>query len=101
MVSFRFFLVSIIAVFLALAVGITMGATVIDKATVDLLRSQIRATNARADGTKRQNDDLGNQLRRATEFESSAAAVFVNGTHIGVPIDRKSTRLNSSHVSRS
>ena len=33
MINFRFHLVSLIAVFLALALGVVMGATVIDRAT--------------------------------------------------------------------
>src|SRR3954468_272290 len=86
MVSFRFFLVSIIAMFLALAVGITMGATVIDKATVDLLRGQIRTANTRADNTRRQNDDLSAQLDKANKFDNAAAATFVDSALVGVPV---------------
>ena len=79
MVSFRFYLVSVTAIFLALAVGITVGATVIDKATVDLLHSQIRAANRRADETANTNKDLQNQLDQRDAFESSGARAFVQG----------------------
>src|SRR3954451_671945 len=72
--------------FLALAVGITMGATVIDKATVDLLRGQIRTANARADNTRRQNDDLRAQLEKANNFDDAAAANFVDSALVGVPV---------------
>src|SRR3954470_11607176 len=72
--------------FLALAVGITMGATVIDKATVDLLRGQIRTANARADNTRRQNDDLSAQLDKANKFDNAAAATFVDSALVGVPV---------------
>ena len=37
MINFRFHIVSLIAVFLALALGIVMGATVVNRAIVDRL----------------------------------------------------------------
>ncbi|MBV9664035.1 MAG: copper transporter, partial [Actinobacteria bacterium] len=43
MINFRYHLVSLTAVFLALAIGIAMGATVVDQATVKLLRSQLES----------------------------------------------------------
>ena len=51
MINFRFHLASLIAVFLALAIGIVMGSTVVKEATVKGLRSEIhrveRSSNAR------------------------------------------------------
>ena len=40
MLNFRFHVVSLVAVFLALAIGIIMGSTVIDRALVDTLEEQ-------------------------------------------------------------
>jgi hypothetical protein len=93
MVSFRFHLVSVIAVFLALALGITMGATVIDHATVELLRGQIRtATQQRTDSDKAKSDAIAqknavqDQLNKAVGFEQGAAPLLVSGRLSNVPV---------------
>lgn len=86
MVSFRFFLVSVTAIFLALAVGITVGATVIDKATVDLLHSQIRSANTRAANAEKTNKALSDRLAQADEFETKTAGAFVLGRLSETPI---------------
>ncbi len=49
MISFRYHLVSIVAVFLALGLGLLAGTTVIDKRLVDNLKRQTGVANARAD----------------------------------------------------
>ncbi len=41
MIDFRYHVVSLVAVFLALTVGIVIGATALDRATVDSLRGQV------------------------------------------------------------
>ncbi|MDQ1397825.1 MAG: hypothetical protein QOG64_3084 [Acidimicrobiaceae bacterium] len=86
MVSFRFYLVSVIAVFLALAVGIAMGATVIDKATVDLLRNNIRTAEAHASAADQQHRVDSDKLQQATAFEDAAAATLVKGRLPGIPV---------------
>src|SRR4051812_24695487 len=86
MVSFRFYLVSITAVFLALAVGITMGATVIDRATVDLLEGQIKTARAQRDATNARNDVLNNQLTARNGVDEQLVPRFVEGTLTGVPV---------------
>jgi hypothetical protein len=86
MVSFRYHLVSVIAVFLALAVGIAMGATVIDKATVDLLRSQIKTAQAQRNATTHQNDLLVKENDTIKRFEDQAAPRFVQGALQGLPV---------------
>lgn len=78
MVSFRFYLVSVTAIFLALAVGITVGATVIDKATVDLLHSQIQRAKTEVSSTNKRNDVLQGALDAANRFDSANAATFVH-----------------------
>jgi hypothetical protein len=86
MVSFRFFLVSVSAIFLALAVGITVGATVIDKATVDLLHTQIHSADARVAETGRENSDLKTKLKQLNDFDANAAGAFVQGRLTEVPV---------------
>ncbi|MFN8036086.1 MAG: copper transporter [Acidimicrobiia bacterium] len=64
MINFRFHLVSLVAVFLALAVGVVMGSTVIDRAIVDGLHSQINRIEAKADKAEADNADLRSEGRR-------------------------------------
>ena len=55
MINFRFHIVSLIAVFLALALGVVMGSTVIDRAIVDGLHDRIdrrRAERGRRSGPR-------------------------------------------------
>jgi len=68
MVNFRFHLVSLTAVFLALAIGIAMGATVVDQATVKLLRSQLDNVRKRSNDTNTQNDELRAEVSRWRSF---------------------------------
>ena len=68
MINFRYHLVSLTAVFLALAIGIAMGATVVDQATVKLLRSQLDSVRTRANNTNTQNDVLRAEVSRWRRF---------------------------------
>jgi len=68
MINFRFHLVSLTAVFLALAIGIAMGATVVDQATVKLLRSQLDNVRNRSNDTNDQNDALRAEISRWRRF---------------------------------
>ncbi len=68
MIHFRYHLVSLIAVFLALAIGVAMGATVIDRAIVDALRTQVSSAERRADQIKRDNDELKDEQARNSAY---------------------------------
>jgi hypothetical protein len=61
-INFRFHLVSLVAVFLALAVGIVMGYGVLGQATVDTLRHRIDAVEANAEARRHENDALHNEV---------------------------------------
>jgi hypothetical protein len=58
MVNFRYHIVSLVAVFLALGIGILMGTTAIDQGLVTRLRSQTSGLEGRLAGLQDQNDDL-------------------------------------------
>jgi copper transport outer membrane protein MctB len=79
MVSFRFHLVSLTAVFLALALGIAMGATVVDRATVDLLQSRLNKVEANSNKTNRDNNQLRDELSRWNQFSDQAGDRLVRG----------------------
>lgn len=86
MIHFRYHLVSLIAVFLALAIGVAMGATVIDKAIVDALRVQVNSAERRADSIKRENDSLKNERAQDASFLQSVSKATIAG------------RLDGAHV---
>ena len=61
MINFRFHLISLVAVFLDLGVGVAMGASFVDRARVDSLRSRVddldegyRRRGAELDATREQ-----------------------------------------------
>jgi hypothetical protein len=67
-INFRFHLVSLVAVFLALALGVVMGSTVIDRAIVDRLSSQIDSVKKRADEQRAENRTLRDQMKGLETF---------------------------------
>jgi len=67
-INFRFHLVSLVAVFLALALGIVVGSTVIDRAIVDRLSSQIDSVKKRADAERADNRGLRDQIKGLETF---------------------------------
>jgi hypothetical protein len=84
MINFRYHLVSLTAVFLALAIGIAMGATVVDQATVKLLRNQLDSVRRRANNTNTQNDVLRAEVSRWRRFADQGDEL-VRGVLAGGP----------------
>jgi hypothetical protein len=79
MVNFRFHLVSLTAVFLALAAGIVIGAGVVDRQTVALLENRLSDVEANSNKTKRDNDELKAQLTLWSRFSSEVGDRMVEG----------------------
>jgi hypothetical protein len=92
MINFRFHLVSLVAVFLALTVGIVMGATVIDRAIVDGLNDRITAVSNRADERKRESEALAADVGRLNDFVGQAEPYIVEGRLTDVPVVVMATR---------
>ena len=86
MINFRFHLVSLTAVFLALGIGIAVGATVVDRATVDFLETRLKGVEARLDTTDTENEKLRSELQRWTTFAEEARNESVAGRLEGVPV---------------
>jgi hypothetical protein len=68
MINFRFHIVSLIAVFLALALGIVMGATVVNRAIVDRLNSRIDTVENNANKRKAESDQLRGQVGQLNQY---------------------------------
>ncbi|MBM3675404.1 MAG: copper transporter [Actinobacteria bacterium] len=80
MINFRYHIVSLIAVFLALALGVVFGSTVVDRAIVDGLRSQIDNVEKHADDQKAENAALRAELDRTEAFVNDLAPFAVRGS---------------------
>ena len=58
MINFRFHLASLIAIFLALALGVVVGAGVIDRGVVDTLNSRLDSVEAKSNRISSENSQL-------------------------------------------
>lgn len=79
MVTFRFHLLSLTAVFLALAVGIAIGATVVDQATVDALQRRLNTVRDNVERTDKRNNELESEIGQWNRFSEQAADELVEG----------------------
>lgn len=86
MIHFRYHLVSLTAIFLALGLGIAMGATVVDRALVDGLEDQLNRVGSRADAVAETNDRLSEELQGWSTFAEQAGDQLVAGRLSGVPV---------------
>jgi hypothetical protein len=85
-INFRFHLVSLIAVFLALAVGVVMGYGVLGQPTVDTLQGRVDTVEARANEIRAENDRLLDaQARLETVFGEIDDFVVTNRLS-GIPL---------------
>ena len=90
MLNFRFHIVSLVAVFLALAIGIIMGSTVIDRALVDTLEDQQQSLRADLDELSEDNEalraELGDLREAGERLASEGGERLLSGTLAGVPV---------------
>src|SRR5688572_1749877 len=88
MINFRFHLLSLVAVFLALAVGIVMGTTVINEAIVDGLHNRINAVEDDADAQEADNNRLSDDNERLRDYIDATAEFAVSSRldHVAVAV---------------
>ena len=90
MINFRYHVVSLIAVFLALGIGIIMGTAVIDRAVVDRLETQQAGLQDDVDEVQAENNRLRGALREereaAQQLAEEGAARLLDGELEGVPV---------------
>lgn len=95
MINFRFHVVSLTAVFLALGIGIAAGTTFIDDATVARLEDNLNSLEGRLNETLAENDRLASELgdaeAQATELGLEAARLLDDHLQ-GVPVMVVATR---------
>lgn len=86
MVNFRFHLVSLVAVFLALGLGILVGSTVVDQSIVDRLDREIRTARRDTAAVKAENRQLVEAVGRGEEYARRSAPYTVADRLDGVPV---------------
>jgi hypothetical protein len=90
MVNFRFHIVSLIAVFLALGIGLVLGTTFLEDATVDTLEGQLQGLESDLDREAERNADLQRQLdafeAEATGLDEQLGESLFDGRLRGVPV---------------
>ncbi len=77
MINFRFHLVSLIAVFLAMGLGILVGSTVVDQVIVDRLDREISSVSHESNQIKSDNSDLKDQVSKLNDYLKKSAAYAV------------------------
>jgi Copper transport outer membrane protein, MctB len=86
MINFRFHLVSLIAVFLALGLGILVGSTVVDQVIVDRLDKEIKSVRHDSDAANAENSQLKEQVSKYEDFLKKSAAYTVEQRLQDVPV---------------
>jgi hypothetical protein len=86
MISFRFHVVSITAVFLAIAIGVVVGTTYVDGAVVDGLRNRINSVEDNLDTRREENEQLEDELEDARGYIEATADFAVTDRLTDVPV---------------
>jgi hypothetical protein len=90
MINLRYHIVSITAVFLALGIGLALGVTFIDKATVETLHNQVDKMEQTLDDTRSSAAAVRQQLRELRSQEQAlseqAPGQLLRGHLSGVPV---------------
>lgn len=79
MVDFRYHVVSIVAVFLALAIGIVVGSTALEQALIDDLRSRVNGLSEEKQQLNNEKDELQADEKSAASFVNGVAGALVAG----------------------
>jgi copper transport outer membrane protein MctB len=86
LISFRYHLVSIVAVFLALALGVVVGTTVVNQGIVDDLKRRTNAAVDSSDKLKTQIAELNSQLEASRSFENIVMPMLIKDQLTGAEV---------------
>jgi len=78
-IDFRYHIVSLVAVFLALALGLFLGSTTLQSTVTHNLRQQAHNVLARNDALQAENDQANAQLKKEQGFASAVEPYAVSG----------------------
>jgi hypothetical protein len=91
MINFRFHLVSLVAVFLALAVGLVAGGA-LGQPTVDTLQDRIDTVEANAEARRLENDELQAEVEQMLEAMEQSSPFSVTDRLADVPVTMLAVR---------
>jgi hypothetical protein len=83
MINFRFHVVSLIAIFLALALGVVIGAGVIDRGVVDALNTRLDRVESKSDRIQSENSELSGRNDQLQDFIGDLQPFAVSGRLLG------------------
>jgi hypothetical protein len=83
MIDFRYHLVSIVAVFLALAIGIVLGSTELQGHTLDVLQASSNSLRSQLSAASAQRDSYQAQSNAAEQYLQTAEPVLLSGRLTG------------------
>ena len=86
MINLRYHIVSLVAVFLALGLGIVMGSTVIDRVTVDALNNRLDDVQRSVSAIRDENGRLKGQVDRGLDFAETTRDQLLRGHLRNVPV---------------
>jgi copper transport outer membrane protein MctB len=99
MINFRFHVVSLIAIFLALALGVVIGAGVIDRGVVDTLNSRLDRVEAKSDRIQSENNKLSTANGQLSQAIADMQPYAVSGRLVGDDVGVVAVRgVNSNNV---
>ncbi|MGE0880473.1 MAG: copper transporter [Acidimicrobiia bacterium] len=90
MINFRYHLISIVAVFLALGIGLLVGSSIVDNALLDSLKSNNKTLSKQKDDLQKAKADVERDLARVRdaekEFADQGSSVLLDGRLKSVPV---------------
>jgi hypothetical protein len=86
LISFRYHIVSIVAVFLALALGVVVGTTVVNQGIIADLKSRTDAATKNADNLRKEMNDLRTDMATSQLFENTILPLLVGGQLAGAQV---------------
>lgn len=86
MINLRYHIVSIVAVFLALGIGVVMGSTVISRVTVDTLNARVNSVERSVRAAETENRRINDQLQTVRDFASQARDQIARSQLKDVPV---------------
>ncbi len=87
MVNFRFHVVSILAIFLAIAIGTVMGAAFVGRGVVDSLQTRIDTVDRNRQQVESENRTVVSQRDELQRYVDQSAPITVQGRLEGVRVD--------------
>jgi hypothetical protein len=83
MINFRFHLASLIAIFLALALGVVVGAGVIDRGVVDTLNNRLDSVERKSERIQGENSDLRDANKQYSDAITALECHALSDTLVG------------------